>query len=306
MAFSSAPYRSEPYRAGRPRPRPVVCEPLGMDKRDPAAGPGRRGRRTSWWREQWDAFDKARKVEHWYARQLRKIAYYIANLVSVLWHSGEPPAVIQAAINRYEQTLTPWAKAVASRMVDDVNKRDMQAWRDHAAMMGYEVKKEIFTAPTGLTAQKLIDDQVTQILSLPRYASDQVGAAAIKYGSSITKRTLYTGERSTALAREIESEILGTGHHARVRATLIARTETARAQTAFTKARAQYAGSKTFVWLTSNDGNVRESHRRLNNKIFSWDDPPITDVSGGKTYRSLPGCIWNCRCVAIPQFSDDD
>jgi hypothetical protein len=32
--------------------------------------------------------------------------------------------------------------------------------------------------------------------------------------------------------------------------------------------------------------------------IYSWDDPP--PVTDPPAYRAWPGCIWNCRCLALP------
>ena len=63
-----------------------------------------------------------------------------------------------------------------------------------------------------------------------------------------------------------------------------------------TAQRHQQMGVEKFKWLTSKDERVRESHRELSDKVFSYDDPP--DVG-------LPGEDYRCRCVAIPIFDDD-
>jgi len=49
-------------------------------------------------------------------------------------------------------------------------------------------------------------------------------------------------------------------------------------------------GAKKFVWLTSQDERVRESHRKLNKKEFSYDNMP-------KEYND-----YNCRCTQEPVF----
>jgi SPP1 gp7 family putative phage head morphogenesis protein len=47
-------------------------------------------------------------------------------------------------------------------------------------------------------------------------------------------------------------------------------------------------GFKKFEWLTSNDERVRESHRKLNGKIFDYDNLP-------SEYND-----YNCRCDLLP------
>ena len=56
-----------------------------------------------------------------------------------------------------------------------------------------------------------------------------------------------------------------------------------------------------YVWSTSQDSRVRDSHRRLNRKKFRWDDPPVVDPKTGR--RCHPGEDYGCRCVALPVFN---
>jgi SPP1 gp7 family putative phage head morphogenesis protein len=99
----------------------------------------------------------------------------------------------------------------------------------------------------------------------------------------------------------------------RSRAELIARTETGRAASALTQARAEYIGSPGYLWRNANDYKVRPeigikhfaklntlakgSHRKLEGTFHRWDDPPIAGVNGE---RAHPGSIYNCRCWAEP------
>ena len=45
---------------------------------------------------------------------------------------------------------------------------------------------------------------------------------------------------------------------------------------------------------------MRDSHRHLNGKRFSWNDPPVVDARTGR--RCHPGQDYQCRCVALPVF----
>lgn len=67
-----------------------------------------------------------------------------------------------------------------------------------------------------------------------------------------------------------------------------------------TAERHQSIGLERFQWDTSGDERVRDSHRKLDGEIFSYDDPPTV---GGR--KVLPGEDYRCRCVAIPVFDDD-
>lgn len=46
-----------------------------------------------------------------------------------------------------------------------------------------------------------------------------------------------------------------------------------------------------FRWKTQGDKVVRETHRKLDNKIFAWSDLPKIDGEGVE-----PGSQWGCRC----------
>jgi SPP1 gp7 family putative phage head morphogenesis protein len=50
------------------------------------------------------------------------------------------------------------------------------------------------------------------------------------------------------------------------------------------------------------DARTRESHARLDGRVFAWDDPPLSDPPD---HHSHPGQIWNCRCVAMPILPSD-
>lgn len=68
-----------------------------------------------------------------------------------------------------------------------------------------------------------------------------------------------------------------------------------------TAQRHQNIGIEKFEWYDSADERVRDSHRRLSGKTFSYSEPP--EVNGRKV---LPGEDYRCRCVALPVFDDDD
>lgn len=226
----------------------------------------------------------AKSVETDYAIKLRKAAEHVASII----HGFDPQkdaSEIEETLARYAETLDPWARAVASRMLEEVSSRDRRRWRTVAKQMGRALHAELDLAPTGQLMHQLMRDQVNLIKSIPLEAAERVHEIAI--GS------LYSGERQSKLV----DEILKTGEVTRNRANMIAYTETARASSMLTAARAVYSGSTHFIWHTQRDAKVRPSHRKLDGKIFKWDDPPLCDPPD---HHALPGAIWNCRCYSEP------
>lgn len=60
--------------------------------------------------------------------------------------------------------------------------------------------------------------------------------------------------------------------------------------------RARALGFTDFRWMTQEDDRVREAHRELHGRVFSYDDPPS---------EGLPGQPINCRCFAEAVIPDD-
>jgi len=90
---------------------------------------------------------------------------------------------------------------------------------------------------------------------------------------------------------------------------LIARTEISKAHTEVTRVRSEDLDIPAYVWITSNDRRVRESHRKMNNIIVFWNDPPSPEVLIGQKstlgkYHS--GECPNCRCEPLPLVSLDE
>ena len=83
-------------------------------------------------------------------------------------------------------------------------------------------------------------------------------------------------------------------------AQLIARDQTAKLNGAITRRQQEDAGISEYIWSTSGDSRVRETHAALNNKRFKWNDPPVVDAKTGR--RCHPGEDYQCRCVALAVF----
>ncbi len=97
------------------------------------------------------------------------------------------------------------------------------------------------------------------------------------------------------------------------RAKLIARDQVGKLSEQFTQRRQQDAGIDMYIWATVGDERVRKNHKVMNGKVCRWDDSTVYSDDNGKTWKSRssiggvqlpPGQAIQCRCTAIPFFSD--
>lgn len=232
----------------------------------------------------------AGKVERHYIRQLRKIARHVGDIIHAF--PADDPAVepvIRRTLEGYSETISGWATVTAQAMLDAVAKQDENAWRERSREMASWIAREIQTAPTGAIMRALLNEQVTLIKSIPLEAAKRVHELTL------------AGVENASRSKEIAAEIKRSNDVAASRATLIARTEVARTASKLTEARALHIGSEGYIWRTSGDSDVRDSHKAMNGKFVRWDTPPHFDDGGGSYHA---GCIWNCRCYAEPVIPD--
>lgn len=249
-------------------------------------------------RNQRKRFIYARNAEIQYRSQLKSLARMLGTLAQS-FDPDQPRDLerLESLLTDYAGIIEPWARNTATRMLADVSRRDEKAWMEQASEISQGLREEIASAPTGQAMKALLDEQVSLITSLPLEAAKRVHELAIE--------AVTTGNRGSYLRKMI----MATGEVAASRAELIARTETARATTTLTQARAQWIGSEGYIWRNVGDADVRPalgtknfsalntlargSHRKLEGTFHRWDQPPI---AGERGERAHPGCIYNCRC----------
>lgn len=86
----------------------------------------------------------------------------------------------------------------------------------------------------------------------------------------------------------------------RKRMKFIAKDQTAKARELINRQEQLAVGIEYFRWVTVGDERVRKSHRKLNGKIFKWnDDPSRLPILNDKGDRGYPAEDYGCRCSAI-------
>lgn len=95
------------------------------------------------------------------------------------------------------------------------------------------------------------------------------------------------------------------------KAKFLTRSESSLAVTEYLSAKYQSEGFSEFIWHAAMDERTRDEHRKLNGKVFRFDNPPIVEVKNkkGKVIRvtqGLPGQIdYGCRCTMTPYISKE-
>ncbi|OBX91431.1 phage head morphogenesis protein [Haemophilus sp. CCUG 60358] len=99
-----------------------------------------------------------------------------------------------------------------------------------------------------------------------------------------------------SLNKDLAEQLKKLGKDVESRAMLIARDQSSKLNAALTRARHEEAGIKKYMWSTSGDERVRESHAEKDGQIFEYTNPPAD--------TGHPGHDVNCRCVQIPVLDD--
>ena len=226
-----------------------------------------------------------------YEVQLRKVAKAVASIVEAHTDGAtiRNPEGMRRQLEAYSDALGPWASRLVDKLLRDVSTSNMRTWQQQSSAISKELKSVLAESQVGQVARMLHTAQVDLIKSLPTDAAVRAQTLA---------QSAATGGRR---ASEVAADLLRTEEVTLSRATLIARTEIAKANSAIVQARAQYVGATHYYWRTAEDAEVRETHADLDGEIFAFDNPPEIEGEG----RHGPGEIWNCRCYAEPIIPGD-
>ena len=140
---------------------------------------------------------------------------------------------------------------------------------------------------------KAIDHNFTMIKSIPQ---EFLKILNHKYTSTLIEEVAKGSISRGSFQRQLQS-------HGWKNAKLIARTETAKLQTAITELRATDLGSVAYTWRSSHDPRTRPSHRAMNDVVVFWradHEKPHLDNMWGNA-----GEFPNCRCDAQPIMGVD-
>lgn len=249
-------------------------------------------------------FENGRFFGEWSAaltRELRALgATY--NRKSKTWSLGVAPfpmelSVAQAnADGRYDALRKAFIRTlddVNIKSVDKISTSDAR-YRQTITWMEEDFQKSVsaITVPPNLTPaqNKLIAKEWGQNLDL--YIKKWIGEDILQLRQEV-QANAFAGHRAKDLVQMVQDNY-GVS---RRKAEFLARQETSLLVSKFRETRYRDIGSTQYRWSTSHDERVRHDHKDLNNLIFDWTLPPITNRRTGA--RNHPGQDFGCRCVAI-------
>lgn len=112
------------------------------------------------------------------------------------------------------------------------------------------------------------------------------------------RNIVYDGFTDGKTTARITKDILAAYDIGKRHAEFIARDQTAKLNGQIQRAQQKDSGINQYIWSTVEDERVRQSHRELDGKKFSWDDAPVN--SDGR--KCHPGEDYGCRCIGRPVF----
>jgi len=210
-----------------------------------------------------------------------------------------------AALQRRSQEpdIQAASQLLAERMVSQVSAKNMRTWRAAAAKsqrsaMLYRLLQQEMQGPTGVRVQQIVRENAKLISSLSI-------EAATTFTEEIEKAQQAGARASTLdkMARARFPKLLRSRVH------LISRTETSKCSSALTQARAEHLNLPCYIWRTSKDARVRDSHRLMDGVVCFWNDPPAPEALDGIKSTLGPyncGDAPNDRCYPEVVLTLDD
>lgn len=158
---------------------------------------------------------------------------------------------------------------------------------------GFQTSAKLLEVQPKITAERAAELARDYNKNMKIYITD-FSKQSIVALREVVEKNAQQGYRFDKLTEMIRHRYGVTANKAR----FLARQETSLFMAKYRKQRFDQAGVRRYKWSTAHDERVRDSHKHLDGRVFSYDQPPITDRSAGT--RNNPGEDFNCRCVDIP------
>jgi len=237
-------------------------------------------------------FDPTLLIERQYTNKLMAIAADIEKILSSV-----NPANLIDALQRYSQGISDYVTNASGALVYSLNNQSRKQWEKQSSKISRGMINAITTAPLEPLMQQYIAENVALIHSMPLDTAKKVYLLLLQQSTE--------GGRAANLIPQIQK----IGKINKNRAAVIARTETSKISTDLTRARAAVLGLSWYVWRTSHDVRVRNSHSIMDRVLIDWNNPPSPEQLAGKKsklgYYHAGKCP-NCRCFPQPLIDITD
>ena len=207
------------------------------------------------------------------------------------------------------RNFSAYVHAAASRMATGLLVDSARTWRRAASegMQGrrvYEMLKHELRGPVGVKVREIVSHNAMLISSLPEDVAKDVNAFIMQEAEKGARaKEIHAGLKLMPSIQSIQERVQELTE---TRIALITRTETSKASTALTRSRSDELGLDWYIWRTSKDARVRESHQHMDRVMISWSDAPNPERIAGikSTLGSYhAGDAPNDRCYPQPVIS---
>ena len=245
----------------------------------------------------YDFWSTKPRIEHNFLAQLQKL---VNALYSIIKDEKDPLQMVRnlrSFTSLYR--VNDFADQVAKNMVTMLLHDGAHTWREAAresskGRLIYEALRHELNGSVGGVFNFQILRNAELIKTLPLDIAGHV--------TEYVARESLAGRRAEDIAGDIVKMFPA---NSRAKARLIARTEVSKVGAALTQVRAEDMGINAYIWRTSEDERVREGHKKMDDVIVFWNEPPRPETLMKKLPKTIPapyhaGNIWNCRCYAEP------
>jgi SPP1 gp7 family putative phage head morphogenesis protein len=248
-----------------------------------------------------------KQLERAYYRDLRPLLRLAQEAVDRVLLPALPAILERARMIRSDSAETR-ADDLATDIKGLVAQVKVYFQRRYTEAEAERLAKKYAESSRNFTAQQ-IQDQFRRVLSVDALSASPAIEQAVKIATvenvalitsipatffdKIEKAT-FTALRTGAATDDLADEIKALYDVTDSRAAFIARDQIAKMNGVLTEVTQTSLGITGYIWRTTGDARVRDTHAALDGKHFDWDDPPAP---------GHPGQDYNCRCQAEPDFT---
>lgn len=245
-------------------------------------------------------FDIPKRLEQEYERAIRTL---IGTRFAPLKNETFADWYNRVSALEGDEAIREIAERLAIKMVDWTNVVNARTWRSAAERTTgsrklYAALRGELRGVVGYKARQIVNQNARLITSIPRKTASHITHKIFAAQQAGARPETIAKMMRVGLPKLMTNEIK-----------LTARTETAKASSALTRARADELNLPFYIWLTSEDQRVRRSHRLMDGIVVPYSQAPSPEALAGEKstlghYHA--GEAPNCRCTQIVVLSYAD
>lgn len=241
------------------------------------------------------AWEARKHIEASYKSALRKLGNFLSD--KILEDDTFDKVFKKLTHAQQSKPFNQWVQSLAKTFITNTLEENARTWRQAARkssqgdMIRNSLENLMEDTHTGTRVKELVADNAKYIKTIPKDVTQDM----TKY----MQEQAFKGRRTAYRDADFKKMV---GNMTEKHAKVIARTETSKAMSALTQARSEDIGLDWYIWHTSEDVRVRNSHKNMDNVLCRFSDPPAPEELVGEKSAGhyQAGNIYNCRCYSAP------